>query len=50
MVFIMAKRSCSRRELKNIDNIKSKASRKRSYSISNIYISDLGSSFSGDSD
>ena len=40
MLFSMAKRSGSRRELKKIKKIKSKASKKRSYSRSDSYISD----------
>ena len=48
MLFSMTKPSGSCRELKKIKKIRSKASKKHEYSISNISISDYDSSLSND--
>ena len=50
IIFSMAKRSGSHRELKKIKKMHAKESKKHDYSISNIYRSDSYSSISSDSE
>ena len=50
MLFIMAKRSGSRHELKSINNVRAKSSKKHGYSISDSSSRDYDSSLSSDID